>query len=94
MSENSEPTEPLVPMGEGDDPPTVVPPPLPTVCRDRRVSVFAMIGLFVVVAFVFWGQHFLDEPEPPAPHHVGYGNIAGQLQLVLQGKMIHFTHNF
>ncbi|MDA0813082.1 MAG: type II CAAX endopeptidase family protein [Verrucomicrobia bacterium] len=94
MSENSEnseptdPTDPLAPIGVGDDPPAVVPPPLPTVWRHCRVSLFAMLGLFVVVAFVFWGQHFLDEPEPPALEHIRYGNIAGQLQLVLQGKMI------
>ena len=44
--------------------------------------------MFVVVAFVFWGQHFLDEPEPPAPDHVRYGNVAGQLQLLLQSKVM------
>ncbi|MEZ5326058.1 MAG: hypothetical protein R3F19_13490 [Verrucomicrobiales bacterium] len=83
----SEPSQPLVPMGEGDKH-EVVPPPLPSISRRARISYVAAAGLFVVVAFVFWGQHFLDEPEPPAPDHVRYGNVAGQLQLLLQSKVL------
>ena len=56
--------------------------------KRSRIPGVAMAGLFWVVAIVFWGQHFLDGPEPPPPEHLRYGDVSTQLQLLMQGKML------
>lgn len=66
----------------------IEPPPVPTIWKRAKIPGFAMAALFWVVAAVFWAQHFVDEPEQPAPERVRYGNIATQMQLILQGKVI------
>ena len=61
---------------------------IPQAPSRAKIPGIAMAALFWVVAFVFWGQHFLNQPEPPAPEHPRYGDVSLQMQLIIQGKII------
>lgn len=65
--------------------------PAPDVRQGRvraRVPVVTIAVLLVAVAVVFWGQHFIEEPEPPEKDRQRHGDATMQLQLLAQGKVL------
>ncbi|MGK0185612.1 MAG: membrane protease YdiL (CAAX protease family) [Verrucomicrobiales bacterium] len=84
--QSPQPAGPIDPDSESTE--ELATEPASTVWQRAKIPGIAMAALFWIVVAVFWVQHFVKQPEPPVPDRVRFGNIATQMQLMLQGKVL------